>query len=172
MESESPSPEASAAGAGARREDRVLPIVLLAAFGLVGAWLVATRPEAPPPGPHDAQAGAETPWTPSPQPEGETVSLEIDFGNGAAREFTLPWSEGMTLGELMGAARKFRPGVTFTQQGEGEQAFLTSLEGVANEGGAGRYWLYSVDGEHGKVSFAVQPLEAGAAVLWEFRRGE
>ena len=79
----------------------------------------------------------------------------------------------MTLGELMEQGRTFRPALTFAFKGEGPMAFLTSLEGVANETGAeGRYWLYSVDGKHGEVSFAVQPLAAGAAVLWEFRRGE
>ena len=72
----------------------------------------------------------------------------------------------------MQRARDFRPGITFDQRGAGEMAFLTSLEGVANETAGGRYWLYSVDGRHGEVSFAIQPLDAGAVVLWEFCRGE
>ncbi len=109
-------------------------------------------------------------WTPSPQPQGQTVSLTIDFGNGARREFdALPWTEGLTLGELMRRAAAFRPGVTYAQRGEGPMAFLTSLEGVANEGGGGRYWFYAVNDRRGETSFAVQPLEPGAHVEWVFK---
>lgn len=121
-----------------------------------------------------AAAVAPEAWTPSPRPTGETVSLTIDFGNGARREFAaLPYKQGMTLGELITQAREFRPPINFTTQGEGDMAFLTSLEGVANETGAsGRYWVYSVDDRRGEVSFAVQSLAAKSEVLWEFRRGE
>jgi hypothetical protein len=167
-----------------RRGDRALPLVLLVIAALVGALLAAfggARPN-PPSDPASATSGAAAvagesqtaTWTPAPRPTGKTVTLTIDFGNGARREFDdLPWIPGLTLGKLMEEAREFRPAVTFTQQGEGEMAFLKALEGVANESGSdGRYWLYSVDGRHGEVSFAVQPLEAGAAVLWEFRRGD
>lgn len=153
----------------------MLPLVLLAAVALVGGLLVAFRPRETPSGPHAANtaSGELATWTPTPLPEGETAILTIDFGNGSRREFRLPWSEGMTVGDLLTRAGSARPGVAFTQKGEGKMAFLTSLEGVANEQGAsGRYWLYSIDGRHAEVSFAVQPVEAGAAVLWEFRRGE
>jgi hypothetical protein len=153
----------------------MLPLVLVAATAVVGGLLVAYRPAATPSGPHaptsvDSESAS---WTPSPQPEGQTATLTVDFGNGSRREFTLPWTAGMTVGDLMERAREARPSVAFTQQGKGKMAFLTSLEGVTNATGAsGRYWLYSVDGQHAKVSFAVQPVDAGAAVLWEFRRGE
>ena len=102
-----------------------------------------------------------------------TKSLAIDFGNGARREFAaLPWSDGLTLGKLMREARDFRPGIRYTQRGEGDMAFLTALEGVANDKAAGRYWFYEVDGQRGEVSFEVQPLEAGAKVLWVFKKAD
>jgi hypothetical protein len=175
-----PAPAAAHVGPPQRAGDRALPWVLLVAAVGVGALLAAFRANrdgavADPHSTTAAAAGAAADaWTPAPRPTGEVVSLTIDFGNGARREFAaLPYAQGMTLGDLMDQARTFRPPVVFTQQGEGESAFLTSLEGVANETGAnGRYWLYSVDGRHGEVSFAVQSLAAGVAVLWEFRRGE
>jgi hypothetical protein len=182
MEPPPSSPAAQPAGAtSSRRGDRALPLVLLIVAALVGALLAAfggAKPNAPNDPANGTLASAvESPpatWTPTSRPTGKTVTLTIDFGNGARREFDdLPWSPGLTVGKLMEAAREFRPAITFTQQGEGEMAFLKSLEGVAHESGAdGRYWLYSVDGRHGEVSFAVQPLEPGAAVLWEFRRGD
>ena len=160
----------------ARRGDRALPLVLLVVAALAGAVLAALgtgNAENLPDAPGMASTKIPAAWTPAPRLTGETVSLTIDFGNGAERTFhALAWSEAMTLGDLMEQARDFRPGISFTQQGKGAMAMLTSLEGVANETVDRRYWLYSVDGRHGETSFAVQPLEAGAAVLWEFRRGE
>ncbi len=159
----------------ARRGDRAFPWVLLLVAAAVGALLATLRPERTGEVP---LGGAATPgeapaWTPAPRPEGETVSLTIDFGNGARRQWdALPFLPKLTVGALMEEARKFQPPLVFTQQGEGELAFLTSLEGVANERGAGRYWMYSVDGDFGQVSFAVRELEAGDAVLWEFRQQE
>ena len=174
MEPTTSSP-AAPPSAGVPPKDWTLPIVLLVAAALVGALLAAFRQEGPAKtSPAQPAAAANVPsWTPSPKPTGETVSLTIDFGNGARREFdALPYSPGMTLGQLMRRARAFRPPIASTQTGEGDMSFLTSLEGVANEGAGGRSWLYSVDGRHGEVSFAVQSLAAGSTVLWEFRRGE
>jgi hypothetical protein len=178
------SPAAQPEGASSpRRGDRTLPVVLLVVAAILGAVFASFGEtgsiSSGDPKSKEAVAGASVDaqranWTPAPRPTGKTVTLTIDFGNGARREFDdLPWTPGLTLGKLMEQAREFRPAVTFTQQGEGDMAFLKSLEGVAHESGPdGRYWLYSVDGRHGEVSFAVQPLEPGAAVLWEFRRGD
>jgi hypothetical protein len=185
METPSPSPAAQTDGTTAsRRGDRALPLVLLVVAAVFGALLAAfSGAKTSPSGDRESSTGGPAAvagesqsanWTPAPRPTGKTVTLTIDFGNGARREFDdLPWAPGLTLGKLMEEAREFRPAINFAQQGTGKMAFLSSLEGVANESGAdGRYWLYSVDGRHGDVSFAVQPLEAGAAVLWEFRRGD
>jgi hypothetical protein len=142
----------------------------LAAVGLVLAAARDNQKSVPlaPPGDNAAEH-----WKPTPVPEGETVALVIDFGNGARREFdALPWSAGMTVGDLLRTARDFRPAVQFEQSGTGDGAFLTSLEGVAHEGAGGRFWFYEVDGRFGTVSFDAQQLQAGQRVLWKFRRGE
>jgi hypothetical protein len=149
--------------------------VLLLAAATAGALLATFRPDRTADAPVAPQAPTQNghAWTPTPQPEGDAASLTVDFGNGASRRWeALPFVPGMTVGALLEEARKFKPPLAFTQQGEGEQSFLTSLEGVANEGGGGRNWMYSVDGEDGHVSFAVQEIQAGDAVLWEFRRQE
>jgi hypothetical protein len=147
---------------------------LVLAVGLAAAsWLlmsVRNDPDAP-----RADDGAkESPvaWTP-PTAAGETVALEIDFGNGARREFAaLPYRDGMMVGDALRLARDFGPGLAFTHQGEGELSFLTSFDGVANQGPGGRFWLYQVDGERADVSYEVQPLAAGQRVLWQFKEPE
>jgi hypothetical protein len=178
MEPAAPSPEPtrpSTNAADARPQSPSLPWVLLLAAVIVGALLAAFRQRSVESGGEHASAAAEAsaPVHPSPQPTGDTVSLTIDFGNGVRKEFAaLAHRPGMTVGDLLSEARKFQPGIQFTQRGSGAMGFVESLENVANEGGGGRNWLYSVDGTPATRSFDIEPLAAGAAVLWEFRGGE
>jgi hypothetical protein len=150
-----------------------LPLVLAVALGVTTAIIVFRQKQGELPANGVESATSAEHWTPPPEPQAQTVSLVIDFGNGVRREFTaLPWREGMTVGDLMRAARQFRPGIAFTQQGEGKMALLTSLDGVANGAADGRFWMYEVDGRQAKVSFEVQPLAAGQRTLWAFKQRE
>jgi hypothetical protein len=141
-----------------------LPLVLAVALAAASWALVSSRMkrETPPEGPHGSSAGATAggSWTPSPPPDpaAKSVTLTIDFGNGATRSIAaLPWRDGMTVGDVMRAARQFSPGVDYEVRGTGA---------------GGRCWLYKVDDRPGEVSFEVQPVAAGERVLWEFSRGE
>lgn len=108
-------------------------------------------------------------WTPSAQPTGDVVRLEIDFGNGAKRQFSaLPWRAEMTVADVLMAASDFRPSVRFTQQGEGARGFLSSLEGLSNEGSGHRNWRYLVNDRLGETSFCLATVSPGDHVLWEF----
>lgn len=110
-----------------------------------------------------------TQGTPTPQPTGETVGLEIDFGNGAKRQFDgLPWHEEMTVADVLAAARQFHPGIRFSQIGTGESGLLTEIEGLKNEGSTGRNWLYEVADKPGTVSFCLQKVAPGELVRWRF----
>ena len=146
---------------------------MLAVSLAAASWLlvsVRNDPDAPPGGAGAKEQAAA--WT-EPATVGETVALEIDFGNGARREYAaLPYRDGMTVGDAMRLARDFGPGLAFTRHGDGELSFLTSLDGVANQGVGGRFWLYQVDGERADVSYEVQPLSAGQRVLWQFKEPE
>ena len=105
----------------------------------------------------------------SPAATGEVVKLEIDFGNGARRSFdSLPWKAEMTVEDVMLAARDFRPGISYSQIGEGAKGFLTELEGLKNEGFAGRNWQYDVAGSPGTRSFCLETVDAGELVRWTF----
>ena len=112
---------------------------------------------------------APTEWSPTARPLGETVALTIDFGNGAKLQFeSLPWQKGMTVEKLLQAAVLYRPGIRFTQLGEGETGFLQSIEGLKNQGTIGRNWMYEVNGQTVAMSFCLQKLEPGDRVLWKF----
>lgn len=142
-----------------------MPLALFAGLAIISAVMLKFRPPAAAPG---EAASAADGWTPPP-PAGTTVSLEIDFGNGARRQFAaLAWRKGMTVVDLMQAASQFRPGLRTTRRGEGAKSLLVSIDGVANQGPGGRSWLYQVNGRQGTTSYAVHPLDAGDRVLWVF----
>lgn len=92
------------------------------------------------------------------------VSLTIDYGDGRRQIEALKWYEGMTVRDLLDAAR----GVSISQQGSGAAAFLTQIGGVANEGADGRNWTYTVNGQRGDRSFAMCELRPADQVLWTF----
>jgi hypothetical protein len=95
----------------------------------------------------------------------EKVSLSVDFGNGRRQDFAaLAWHDGMTVAELFGQAA----GIAIIQKGAGRGAFLTTIDGVANEEADGRNWTYEVNGQSGDRSFAVYELRPGDRVLWTF----
>jgi hypothetical protein len=148
---------------------------LLAVVLLAGVAIALVNHQAAPPG---TAAGAVGDWIPSDVPQGETVALEIDFGNGASKQIAaLPWRTGMTVVQAMEAARDFRPGIAFTQDGAGASGLLTSIDGLKSEGAGGRNWRYRVvdlDGSdrYGEVSFCLEPLQPGMGVLWEFAAGD
>jgi hypothetical protein len=76
----------------------------------------------------------------------------------------------MTVADVLQKAQAFRPGVIFAQQGEGDMAKLTSLDGVANDAAGGRFWIYDIDGKVGDLSFAVKRVNAGQEVHWRYAK--
>ncbi len=102
---------------------------------------------------------------------GESIGLEIDFGDGAFRRyFPIPWKDGITVADAMKLVRQHRHGVQFRYEGEGEKAMLVRIEEVQNQGGdeGARNWVYEVNGKRATVSFAVYRLAASDTVLWKF----
>ena len=55
-----------------------------------------------------------------------------------------------------------------SQKGSGESAFLTTIDGIENQGDTGHNWTYSVNGKHADRSFEIYKLEPGDQVLWTF----
>lgn len=162
METDRPSPDAQ--NGPASGYSWKLPVLLL--FVLLGMlfWNRSRLERVPIVAPT-----ADAIWTPSEKPAGEVVQLEIDFGNGAKRQFeALPWRADMTVADVMTAARDFRPGIRYAQIGEGASGFLTELEGLKNEGASGRNWRYEVAGTPGSMSFCLQKVASGELVRWTF----
>ena len=114
METPAPSPATADAASPRAGNPWTLPLVL--AVGLAAAsWLLMTV-RSDPDAPRAAGAAKESPvaWA-SAAVAGETVALEIDFGNGARREYAaLPHRDGMSVGDALRLARDFGPSLAFT----------------------------------------------------------
>jgi hypothetical protein len=101
-------------------------------------------------------------------PEPQTVRLIIDYGDGVQKHFTaLEWKDGMTVLDAMKEAQKHPRGMKFVHRGKGETAFLTRIDELENEG-RGRNWMYRVNGELAKKSFAILTVKAADTILWTF----
>jgi hypothetical protein len=95
----------------------------------------------------------------------EKVELAIDFGGGRRKSFDgVVWHGGMTVADAMNASS----GVKITQKGSGQSAFVTSIDGVENQGADGQNWTYSVNSQIADRSFAVYELKPGDRILWTF----
>jgi hypothetical protein len=140
------------------------PLLLVVVLGGILLW---NREKSTPQSP--APEAASTDWLPTARPTGETVALEIDFGNGARRVFAaLPYQADMTVADVMDQACRFRPAISFTQVGQGARGLLIELEGLKNEVASGRNWQYEVAGTPGNKSFCLQTVAPGELVRWTF----
>jgi len=109
-----------------------------------------------------AEAAKET------APAKKTVALVIDYADGVEKHFReLPWKPGMTVLDVIQAAEQHPRGSKFVYRGTGETAFLTQIDNLKNEG-SGRNWIFSINGELGKRSFAATEVHAADRVLWKF----
>lgn len=100
--------------------------------------------------------------------EPDTVRLVIDYHDGVEKHFNaISWKSGITVLDVMQAAKKHPRGISFEHKGKGATALLTKIDEVENEG-RGRNWLYRVNGEPGDRSMGIFELKAGDTVLWKF----
>jgi hypothetical protein len=143
----------------ARRSWWRLPLLLLIVLAAM-MWWQSNRP-------HEARQ-AKNDNLPTPILKNDRrpkVALTIDYGNGRRMAFAaIEWHDGMTVADLMAAWTN----VAVKQKGSGESAFVTTIDGIENQGADGKNWIYSVSGQVGDRSFAVYQLKPEDRVLWTF----
>lgn len=99
------------------------------------------------------------------------VSLTIDFGDGFQKIYSaLPHKPEMTVLDALKAAAAHRHALAFKHTGSGATAMLRSIDGLANEGGAGegRNWQLWVNDAYATRGMGALILAPGDRVLWRF----
>ena len=103
------------------------------------------------------------------QAQPKPVQLTIDYGDGFQKRYTsIPWEKKMTVLDTLEFAAEHPRRIRFKHRSSGSTAFLTSIDGLENEGGRGKNWIYWINEEQGDRSFAIRVLHAGDHVLWKF----
>lgn len=105
------------------------------------------------------------------KPAEKTVRLVVDYGDGAELHLNgLTWKSGMTVVDLLAAAKAHRHGVGCVIQGKGPTALVTQIGDTKNQGSGGqsRNWLFSIGGRQSDEGAGVRTLAAGDVVLWKY----
>lgn len=99
-----------------------------------------------------------------------TVRVVVDYSDGAEKHINaIAWKAGMTVLDAMDAAGKHPHGIAMKFRGKGATALLTRIDDVENEG-AGRNWVYRVNGKMADRGMGVFELQSGDAILWKFEK--
>ena len=94
----------------------------------------------------------------------------IDYGDGSEKHFTaIAWKEGMTVFDAMQAADQHPRGIDLAYRGKGATALLERIDDLENEG-AGRNWIFRVNGKLADRGMGVYELKSRDAILWKFEK--
>jgi hypothetical protein len=107
------------------------------------------------------------------QSEVQTVRLVVDYGDGVIKILDrLPWLKGNTVLDVLNAGKARAHGITFKYTGQ--EAFLTEIDGVTNQGGgtAAKNWQFWVNTVYADKSFAVYAVQPADIVFWRFTTAE
>lgn len=93
--------------------------------------------------------------------------IEVSFSVGD-RSFKEKLKEGSTAYDLMEKLRNSGL-ISFTADYyEGIGNFITSIDGVENDGRQGKYWTYYVNGEEAVVGASTYVLKRDDSVTWRY----
>jgi hypothetical protein len=102
----------------------------------------------------------------------QTAVLVIDYGDGVQKHFLdVACKGGMTVLDVLEAAKRHPRGIQFVYRGKGATAFLTQIDDLKNEG-RGKNWIFHVNGQLADRGFAVFPIKPADKVLWKFGKYE
>jgi hypothetical protein len=103
------------------------------------------------------------------------VQLTIDFGDGAQKRFTaIPLREGMTVLDLLDAAKAHSHGITFASRGSGAMTLVTKIDDVANQEGAkeAKNWLFFINDKLSDRGCGAASVKPGDSILWRYQAKE
>lgn len=113
-------------------------------------------------------AASDADRPPATRPTGPAVTLVVDFDDGLEKHYRLPWRESMTVLDALEAASRRQRGIDVDIRGRGAMAMVTAIDGLPNEGGEGRNWIYRVNGQLADKGCGVYETKAEDVIIWSF----
>ena len=101
-----------------------------------------------------------------------TVRLVVDYGDGVETHYkAIAWRDGMTVLDVLAAAKKHARPLAYSQRGSGRGALITQIGGLANEGGGAtdKNWMYTVNGKAPEIGAGEQTVRPEDVILWKFQ---
>jgi hypothetical protein len=101
-----------------------------------------------------------------------TVRLVVDYGDGVETHYkAIAWREGLTVLDVLSAAKKHARPLTYSQRGSGRGALITQIGDLANEGGgaADKNWMYTINGKAPEIGAGEQTVQPKDVILWKFQ---
>jgi hypothetical protein len=143
---------------------------LLIAFALAGILASAAGCRRDAASPDVAPAGADGGASVAGQPTDESVTVKVDFSDGAQKQIAVPWRAEMTVLDAIRAAEKHPRGIACKVRFSGESAFVDAIDGLSNQGGGAgaKNWVYRVNGDFAHDSCGIHKLKPADVVLWNF----
>lgn len=104
------------------------------------------------------------------QPEagaGSEVQLRVELPAAEAAPIDAKLEFQGTVLDLMQKASDDKV-LTFKKEGEGEQALITTIQGIgpSGEGDDSKYWIYAVNGKMANVGVGTMKVSGGDEVRW------
>lgn len=115
---------------------------------------------------------AQDPSKPKSTKSPSTVSLTVDYGDGAQKCFPeIPWRKGVTVLDTLKWADKHPRGIEFRLRGRGELTLVTQIDDLKNSGGAAsKNWIFRVNDKLGDRSCGIFLLKPEDRILWKFEQ--
>lgn len=98
-----------------------------------------------------------------------TVDLSIEFGDAGPGPIrvAIPCSERSTVFSTLQRADR-QGDLYFGASGQGERAFVHSINGIANDSSEGRYWVFQVNGTLAERGCGVVEVDPGDVIQWRY----
>lgn len=128
-------------------------VLVIGAVALGGVWLAqeANGPEV-----RDTNSVVSSPAAQA------TITLEIVAADGLQKKFEqVPLAEGETA---LAVTRKM---VSVEMTGEGEMAFVTSIDGIAAQERQQQFWSLLINGQPSQVGAGSYVVKAGDGITWQ-----
>ena len=104
------------------------------------------------------------------QPENQSVSLTINFGNDKIASAKVAWFDNMTVWNVLNDGTGYLGLAVKSKEYSGMGVFVEAIGDQKNS--SDKYWQYWLNGKYAKVGASSQKVNSGDVIEWKFIKGQ